>query len=92
VSVAFIDSVCEVVSPPRFGVTLTVMLLPPPDADVVALAMFEYALRFPAASAARTRYLYVVEAVRPESEKLAVVEVLICAKFVQLAPEHRSTR
>ena len=55
VSVALIDSVCEVVSPPRFGFTETVMLEPPPLAEVVADAILEYALRFPAASFARTR-------------------------------------
>ena len=40
VNVAANASVCEVTSPPRFGVTLTVMLDPPPD-EVVALATFE---------------------------------------------------
>ena len=40
VSVAFTWSVCEVVSPPRFGVTLTVILVPP-DAEVVAVVVFE---------------------------------------------------
>jgi hypothetical protein len=40
VSVAVSDSSCEVVIPPRLGLTLTVMLDPPPD-GVVAVALFE---------------------------------------------------
>jgi hypothetical protein len=54
VSVAVIASVCEVVNPPRLGDKLTVMLEPPP-AGVDAVAVFEYPLKFPAASVARTR-------------------------------------
>jgi hypothetical protein len=54
VSVAFTANVCDVVNPPRLGETLTVML-EPPLAGVDAVAVFEYALRFPAASVARTR-------------------------------------
>jgi hypothetical protein len=53
VKVAVIESVREVVSPPRFGLTAT-EIEPPPEV-VVADATFEYPLRFPAASAARTR-------------------------------------
>ena len=48
------ERVCEVTNPPRFGETLTVML-EPPEVRVVVEAVFEYALRFPAASVARTR-------------------------------------
>ena len=53
VSVALTESFCETVSPPRRGLTLTVMLDPP--AEVVALDVFEYPLKFPARSVARTR-------------------------------------
>src|SRR5262249_43718079 len=54
VSVAVMERVCAVVKPPRSGLTDTLMAEPPP-AEVVAEAMFEYAPRLPAASAARTR-------------------------------------
>jgi hypothetical protein len=53
VSVAVTEIVRETVNPPRFGLTETVMLDPPPG--VVAEAVLEYPLRFPAASLARTR-------------------------------------
>ncbi len=62
-----------------------------PAAGVVALAVFEYPLLFPAASFARTRYEYEVEAVSPVSLNVVVVGVAICAKLAQAAPEHRST-
>ena len=60
-------------------------------AGVVALAVFEYALLFPAASFARTRYEYEVEAVNPVSLKEVVVGAAICTKFAHAAPEQRST-
>jgi hypothetical protein len=56
---------------------------------VVTLTMFEYP-EFPAVLVARTRYRYVVAAVRPELVNEVVVEVPTCEKFVQLAPWQRS--
>jgi hypothetical protein len=58
---------------------------------VVAFAVFEYALLFPAASFARTRYEYEVDAVNPVSLNMVVVGVAICTKFAQAAPAQRST-
>jgi hypothetical protein len=89
VTVAVNGIVCEIVSPPRLGLIVTLML--PGAAGVVALAVFEYALLFPAASFARTRYEYEVEAVNPVSLNVVAVGVAICAKFTHAAPEHRST-
>jgi hypothetical protein len=40
VKVALIERVCEAVRPPRFGVTVTAMLVPE-EADVVAEEVFE---------------------------------------------------
>jgi hypothetical protein len=53
VTVAVNGIVCVVVNPPRFGLIVTLTL--PDVACVVALAVFEYPLLFPAASFARTR-------------------------------------
>ena len=60
-------------------------------ASVVALAVFEYPLLFPAASFARTRYEYEVDAANPVSLNVVPVGVAICAKFAHAAPEQRST-
>jgi hypothetical protein len=60
-------------------------------ASVLVEEIFEYALLFPAASAARTRYEYEVEAVNPLSLNVVAVGVAICAKFAQPAPVQRST-
>jgi hypothetical protein len=46
----------------------------------------------PAASVARTRYEYEVEAVSPVSLNGVAVGIAICAKFAQPTPWHRSTR
>jgi hypothetical protein len=80
--------VCEVVTPPRLGLIATLTL---PAARVEVVAVFEYALLFPAASFARTRYEYEVEAVNPVSLNEVAVGVAICAKFAQAAPVQRST-
>jgi hypothetical protein len=53
VTVAVNGIACEIVNPPLLGPIVTLML--PADAAVVALAVFEYPLLFPAASFARTR-------------------------------------
>jgi hypothetical protein len=81
---------CEIVNPPRTGLIVTLML-PDDAACVVAVAVFEYALLFPAASLARTRYEYEVEGVNPVSLNVVPVGVAICAKLAQAAPEQRST-
>jgi hypothetical protein len=54
VTVAANGIVREIVNPPRLGLIATLTLPDDPDC-VVALAVFEYALLFPAASFARTR-------------------------------------
>lgn len=59
-------------------------------AGVVAEKTFEYALLFPAASLARTRYEYKVDAVNPESLNAVRAGVATCAKFAHPAPEQRS--
>ena len=61
------------------------------DAEVVAENVAEKLLRLPAASVARTRYEYEVEAANPLSLKVVVAGVAIWAKFEQPAPEQRST-
>jgi len=58
---------------------------------VVAVAVLEYALLLPAASSARTRYEYEVEAANPVSLNEVPVGAAICVKFAQAAPEQRST-
>src|SRR5277367_5756505 len=59
-------------------------------AGVVAEKTFEYALLFPAASLARTRYEYEADAVTPESLNTVAAGVATWAKFAHPAPEHRS--
>jgi hypothetical protein len=60
---------------------------------VLADATFEYPPRFPAASAARTRYEYEVEAVSPLSlNVVAPVVVPTCTNELQLPPLQRSIR
>jgi hypothetical protein len=54
--------------------------------------MEEYVERFPAASVALTRYLYVVAAARPVSLYEVPDGVAIWTKFEQLEPWHLSTR
>jgi hypothetical protein len=46
----------------------------------------------PAASVARTRYLYLVDAVRPVLLKLVVAGAAISEKLLQPTPWQRSTR
>jgi hypothetical protein len=58
---------------------------------VLAVAVVEYALRFPAASVARTRYEYEVDPVNPVSLNVVAIGVATCAKFAQGAPWHLST-
>jgi hypothetical protein len=60
-------------------------------AGVAVETTFEYPLLFPAASSARTRYEYEVEAVNPVSLNAVAVGAAICAKFAQAAPAQRST-
>jgi hypothetical protein len=55
-------------------------------AGVVAVAVLEYALKLPAASVARRRYRYVVDAVSAPSAYEGVALVPICANPVQPAP------
>jgi hypothetical protein len=90
VTVAVNGIACESVNPPRLGLIVTLML-PDEAACVVAVAVFEYALLFPAASSARTRYEYEVEAANPVSLNVVPDGVAICAKFAHAAPEQRST-
>ena len=59
---------------------------------VEAEATGEKAPRLPAASVARTRYEYDVEAVSPVSLYAAAAGAAICTKFAQAAPWQRSTR
>jgi hypothetical protein len=65
---------------------------PIPDARVCRVNTVELALLFPAPSYARTRYAYVVFAVKPESTKEVPEPLHICTKFAHPEPEHRSSR
>jgi len=58
---------------------------------VLALALVEYALRFPAASVARTRYEYEVDPVNPPSLNVVPAGVATCVKLEHPAPWHLST-
>lgn len=61
-------------------------------AVVVRVSTPEYADRFPAASPARTRYVYEVFVARPVLEYEVPLWLWICVKFVQPTPVQRSMR
>ncbi len=60
--------------------------------SVVALAVFEYPLKFAAASVARTRKRYAVFCVSPVLLNVVPADVPICAKFEHPTPEQLSIR
>jgi hypothetical protein len=66
-------TLCPITAPPRTGVIETLIAA----AAVMLDGAFEYPLKLPAASVARTRYEYEVEELSPVSLKLVFVVVVI---------------
>ena len=64
----------------------------PFDYCVLTATAVEYALKFEAASVARTRYMYTVAGVSPVSLYEVPVVVPICAKLLHPDPWQRSTK